>query len=111
MERVLKSFGGVLSKARVETPSLSKYYLRQQPPAAARGERGEPLIPDILPPLHPILLFVSLFRLTDLNLMRLMRHAKSMLTTEIQTYLWCMHTNSGSQLQMKDIGKDTLSFE
>lgn len=41
IERVLESFGGVRSKARVETPSLSKYYLRQQPPTAARGEREE----------------------------------------------------------------------
>ena len=40
-KRVLESFGGALSKARVETPSLSKYYLRQPPRTAARGERGE----------------------------------------------------------------------
>lgn len=36
-----REFGGALSKARVETPSLSKYYLRQQPLTAARIERGE----------------------------------------------------------------------
>lgn len=39
--RGLESFGGAVSKARAETPSLSKYYLRQQPPTTARGERGE----------------------------------------------------------------------
>jgi len=31
MESVLESFGGALHRARVGTPSLSKYYLRQQP--------------------------------------------------------------------------------
>lgn len=41
IERVVGSFGGALCKASIETPSLSKYYLRQSPLTAARIERGE----------------------------------------------------------------------
>lgn len=41
IERVVGSFGGALCKASIETPSLSKYYLRQSPLTAARIERRE----------------------------------------------------------------------
>lgn len=41
IKRVKESFGAVPCKASIETPSLSKYYLRQPPLTAARMERGE----------------------------------------------------------------------
>lgn len=41
IKRVKESFGAVPFKASIETPSLSKYYLRQPPLTAARMERGE----------------------------------------------------------------------
>lgn len=68
----LEGSAGALSKVRVETSSLSKYYLRQQPPAAARRERraiDSRYTPSTAS--HPPLA-LYLFRLRDMNRTHLM---------------------------------------